>query len=320
MDDVEERILAYPHLPVDEKREVEAYVEANPAWAPLLRDVRSLEYGSVFSTDGELPDALIPTFVVIESLGADEAPPALQAAFDRLKVQIQEDEELRDKVETARTRLREAEARIDPTSRFEELTSYKLAGASSREDRHETVVTRGRQWSVVEVFRTLPRLARGLTIAAAVLAVVYGGLFQAGRMTQSTVDRLAAVDVSDQVIEDYTSTKTRSPGSNVTITATDSLYLEALSSLRNTRTATLGLFPRYDYEELRRSEELLSQVVEKVAPESFLALEARFYLGKVALAQQQLDVARKQFETVVDQQGRKADDAKRILDALEEEK
>ena len=37
---VEEQILAYPHLSREKRQEVEAYVEQNPAWAALLKDVR----------------------------------------------------------------------------------------------------------------------------------------------------------------------------------------------------------------------------------------------------------------------------------------
>lgn len=320
MDDVEDRILAYPHLSVEGKREVEAYVESNPEWAPLLRDVRSLEQGFVFSAASTLPDALIPTFVVIESLQPDEVPPTLQRAVQQIKSRIDDDDELRRKVESARERFREAEARVDPVARFEELTGHRLEESLSEASDRTTDPAGERETPVIEGLLTFPRFVRAAAVAVTLLVAVYGGLFVASRMTQSTAGRLAAVDVSDQVIEDYVSTKTRSVETTLAESAADSLYLEALVSLRQTRTSTLGLFPRYDREKLMRSEDLLNRVIQKVSPNSFLALEAHFYLGKIALAQGHVEDARKQFRTVVDRQGRKATEAEQILNALEEER
>ena len=54
-------------------------------------------------------------------------------------------------------------------------------------------------------------------------------------------------------------------------------------------------------------------------PESFLSLEAQFYLGKVYLAQERVQLARGRFGTVVEREGRMAAEARDILKVLEKE-
>jgi hypothetical protein len=155
--------------------------------------------------------------------------------------------------------------------------------------------------------------------AIALLLGAYVVLFAASEASQSTVDRLAAVDVSNQVVDNYSSTATRSAvPARDTLTA-DQLYVDALTAVRNARTSTLGLFPRYDDSKLSRAEQLLTRVLDRTESGSFLALEAQFYLGKVRLAKDQVESARSNFVTVVEQEGRMAGEARSILETLQEE-
>jgi TolA-binding protein len=89
--------------------------------------------------------------------------------------------------------------------------------------------------------------------------------------------------------------------------------VQALHQIRQARTTTLGLFLRYDPERLRRAEELLQEVVAAEPPGTFLQLEARWYLGKVNLAQGEVEPARDQFKTVAQQQGHHAHEAAELL-------
>jgi tetratricopeptide (TPR) repeat protein len=154
--------------------------------------------------------------------------------------------------------------------------------------------------------------------AVALCVAVYGLLYAASWSTQSPVDRLAAMDVSTDVIEGY-QTRVRSPMPQASADTTpDDLYLRALPLLRDARTSTLGLFPHFDLRKLSEAESLLQRVVDRTEPGSFLQLEAYFYLGKINLAQGEVETARTQFKKVVRREGRRAESAYQILKELEE--
>lgn len=328
MNDIEEHILSYPHLPEEKQREIEAYVESNPEWASLLRDVRSIEDLSA-NVGADLPaDPLLATYVVVQHLhpeGVRGMPDRLHSTFSELEARIENDEALRRRVEAARRRLKEAEAAIDPTSHFEALTGHELEregeAESARAEDPESASSdaRGASPSLLEVLLNLPQLVQRGAVVAAVLVVAYGGLYGVSRATQSTLDRLAAVEVSDQVVENYAEADMRSPVPETDTLSVDDRYLEALSGLRSARVSTLGLFPHYDTDALARAEKQLDQVLGQVEPGSFLALEAHFYLGKVALAQEEVDAARRHFKTVVKREGRRAEEAYEILKTLQQE-
>jgi tetratricopeptide (TPR) repeat protein len=330
MDDVEEQILSYPQLPDAEKEAVEAYVEDHPEWAPLLRDVRALEAAArEASVDpAAVDDPLLAAYVVARHLGTGAESPALAEAFEALERRMEEDPSLRERAEAARRRLRSAEAAVDPVSQFEALTGRRLpaeaapAAADPPTDRDPTADRdpAAPTTSVVDRLLSLPLAVRGVGAVAVLLLGTYAALFVASTASQSTLDRLAAVDVGDQMVESYYSTNTRSATAPTADTAqAGTLYLDALATLRDARTSTLGLFPRYDAEAVGRAEAQLKRVLDRTEQDSFLALEAQFYLGKANLAQGQVDAARTRFETVVEGEGRLAEEARRILDTLREE-
>lgn len=322
MDDVEERILSYPHLPPEEQREIHDYVESNPDWASLLRDVRALEAATLFSEEDAERAPLVATYVVVKDLHPDAIPPALERAFEQLEARIGQDEELQQEIAVARERLAEAQADFHATARFEELTGHRLEEGSKFDDAESstpsTEPSRGGMLPLVGLFRDLPVLVRGGVAAAALVVLLYGGLFVVSSATQSSLDRLAVIEADDAVVEEYVETQTRAVVPGATAVEADSLYVAALTTLRGARTSTLGLFPRYERDSLRRSEELFQQVLTKVDSSSFLALETHFYLGKIALARGDREAARAELREVVEREGRKMAEAKRILRRLEE--
>jgi len=329
MENVEEQILSYPHLSADKQREVEAYVEAHPEWASLLQDVRAIESLAQSVDEGISSSALLQTYVVVQHVHPEEASPELQEAFRRLEQKMEENPDLRERAEAAQQRLEEAEAAVDPVAQFEELTGHSLAAeaesasasAETTTDAREPAPVRGAVRSLrsfVDELLRLPLAVRAAGAAVALLIGTYAVLFAASEASQSTLDRLAAVDVSNQVVDNYTSTATRSAvPSKDTLTA-DQLYVDALTAVREARTSTLGLFPRYNSKALNRAERLLKNVLDRTEPGSFLALEARFYLGKVDLAQGQIEPARSHFNTVIQREGRMAAEARNILKMLNE--
>ena len=330
MDDVEEQILSYSQLSDAEKQAVEAYVEDHPEWAPLLRDVRALEATAREARvdPAAADDPLLAAYVVARHLGTGDESPALAEAFEALERRMEEEPALRERVEAARQRLQNAEAAIDPASQFEELTGHSLpaeaspvpagrsANATPAADRDPAAPTT----SVVDRLMGLPLAVRGVGAVVVLLLGTYAALFVASTASQSALDRLAAVDVGDQMVESYYSTNTRSATAPTRDTAqAGTLYLDALATLRGARTSTLGLFPSYDTDAVEQAEAQLKRVLDRTEQDSFLALEAQFYLGKAHLAQGQVAAARNRFAAVVEREGRLAEEARRILDALQEE-
>jgi len=322
METVEEKILGYPHCSEEEQKEIEAFVESNPEWARLLQDVRVLEtlVSSAPLEPGTGLEACVATYVVVTHVHPDAVPPALDRVFAQLEARLQEHGALRERVESMRGRLEAVEAEVDPPTQFEELSGYSLSPTSEEGGRaNEEVQTTSASGPaslgafLTKPFRGLPFAVRWAGAAVIFLVGTYGGLYGISMASQSTLDRLATVDVSDRVVESYSTTRTRSPVPSADTVSAQARYLEALSTLREARTSTLGLFPRYDADAVARARELLTDVVEQEDAGSFLALEARFYLGKVHLAQGHIESARSNFRTVVERGGRQAEEARDIL-------
>jgi TolA-binding protein len=321
MDNVEEQILSYPHLSVEKKRDIEAYVETNPEWAPLLQDVRSIEHLAERAEANRPSDALLATYVTVQHLHPEAVPSRVQAAFAELEARTEEDETLRQALDAARRRMQEAEAAVDPVSHFESLTDHTLDPEASPEPAADPESSEAQEAtpSLLEVFLNVPVLLRRGAVAAVVLVGLYGGLYGVSTALQSPLDRLATVEVSSQVVDSYADTNLRSPVPEADTASVDEQYLKALSTLRDARTSTLGLFPRYDQDALAQAEQGLNRVLEQVDAGSFLALEARFYLGKIFLAQEEVQAARRHFKAVVKGEGRRADEAYDILKTLQQE-
>ena len=329
MDDVKEQILSYSNLSIEERREVDAYVEDHPEWAPLLRDVRSLE--SLRRERSEAPDdaSLLSTYVAVQHFHPDTVPSHLQEAFRRLEERFEKDPALRVRADELRQQLETKEAELDPASHFEELTGHSLvpdesgqenaAEALSATERAHDRNTAPASRSLLDHLLQLPLALRLGGAAAVLLLGTYAVLFAVSTASQTTLDRLATVRMSDQMVESYYTANTRSATPTSDTASASDLYLRALSSLRDARTSTFGLFPNYNPDSLQKVESTLTQVLEETDNDSFLALEAQFYLGKTYLAQGRVPDARACFTTVVELEGRRAQEAQNILETLREE-
>ena len=339
----EHRILSYPHLSPEEQREVEAYVDEHPEWAALLDDVRSLQTLAEAvqrEQDASRTASVLAVYVVGRHLAPDDASTELQEAFADMEARLQDDEVLRRRAEAMQDRVEEAEAAVNPRQHFETLTGQEVAAGPAVPD--ETIrevaessppprepTGESRSSGEIKADRapdrapatgaaTMSRPARWAMAAVVLVAAVYGLLYAASWSTQSTAQQLAVMNVNTDVIESY-QTRVRSPMPQAASDTTpDALYLEALPLLRDARTSTLGLFPHFDQRKLKEAETLLHRVLEKTPDGSFLQLEAYFHLGKINLAQGEVETARGQFKEVVRREGRRATEAYRILRELEE--
>ena len=328
MENIEEQILSYPHLSVEKKREVESYVETHPRWASLLRDVRAFEEVGAENGTAAGVHRVVRAFLVAQHV--EETPAGVFEGCAHLKHTLAETDEMKALADDIRRRIQRAEFEVDPVSHFEALTGRSLSGSpkpsSDQEastpsrpehDSHSTEDDPRSTWSFLDRLRGLPMILQGAGAVLVLLLVTYATLFAASWASQSPLDRMAAINVSGQMVESYYSTNTRGAARSADEEAVSSIYLETLSTLRGARTSTFGLFPHFNADSLAQAKQGLKRVLDRTPEGSFLALEAHFYLGKVHLAQRDLASARGCFRTVVEGNGRRADDARRILNTLE---
>lgn len=331
MKQIEQQILNYRQLSSDERAAVEAYVDEHPEWAPLLRDVKQLE---ALAREARLFEALdaeedvLAYYVVARHFHSGGHAPSLQKVFRKLEERLEADAALQARRQRFEARLEAVLDTVDPVAHFERLTDRQLDGPSlaapdldsggengapstSKQDRSP-------QSSGAWAGRRVQRMSRWVGVAAVVLAALYGVLFTASTLSQTDVEELALIAMSETELEGY-SVRTRSASPSPDETgSTDALYRQALATLRAAQTSTLGLFPRFDEQGLRTAEDLLQKVVRREEENSFLQLEAYFFLGKVHLAQRKLDTARAHFKRVVAGEGRRAADASAILKRLQQ--
>lgn len=353
MNTPEERILAYPHLSREDQHAVDTYVDGHPEWQPLLSDVKALEAraaeAQLFNAD-DPGDEVLATYIVAQQLYpdrvSDQAPTALANAFANVEARLRTDSSLRARYDAMQRRVEAVERHVDPVAQVEALTGHRIPGATDADasdavassayadrepstdgasvdgraarpaasDRPAATSSRG-SGSRLSSFGSVARTA---ALAVALVVGAYGALYGVSWTTQSTAERLAVMDVDEDVINSFQDVRTRSATPADTVTA-DAIYLRALPLLRDARTTTMGLFPHFDPQKLAEAEQLLNRVVASTERGSFLQLEAHFYLGKVRLAQGRVNEARSHFKAVVQHEGRRATEAYRILKRLEEE-
>lgn len=312
MENIEQKILQFSDLSTDEQRAVEAYVDAHPAWQSLLNEVKALEaLRREMCLLHTADDDALAYYVVARHFGIGVSTP-LQRVFDRIEARFPHDAALRERQEALTECLEDIAAALDPVAQFEQLSGFRILAENkggngpARADRG-AVRSFGR-WSAV----------RWAAVVVFFVALLYGGLFAASRLTQSDAERLAFVDLSETEIEGYQIALRGRTEALADSLPTDALYLQALHTLREAQTTTLGLFPRHDEQKLREAEALLQQVIDREEARSFLQLEAYFFLGKVHLAQGEIEAARSNFETVAICKGRRTPEAVEILTELQE--
>lgn len=326
MEHIEEKILRFGTLSAEEKQELEAYVDAHPEWRTLLEEVKAL---SELSREAQLlrrvDDEALAYYVVAKHTGLG-ASTALRRRFDALEARLSDDPKLRARYQALTSRLEEAAASLDPAAQFEELTGFQvssLEGLSSESaERAPAPERRSEDASSMSVrdalVFSLPSAFRWAVAAVALVALAYGGLFAISQALQSDAERLALVDLGETQVEGY-ELRLRGAQPVADSTSTDALYLQALRTLREAQTTTLGLFPRYDQQKLRQAEQLLQRVIEREESRSFLQVEAYFFLGKVHLAQGKIEAARSNFQTVAICEGRRTSEAVDILTKLQKQ-
>jgi hypothetical protein len=281
---------------------------------------------------------------------------ALRRAFDRLEERMATEASVRARYEAFRARREAATSSFDAVAQFEALSGHRLddmpeaplptperSSPTPNEAPASPACVPTRSASTPERTERRP-LASYVLVAVLALVLAYAALWGASRLTTSALDRLATVDVETDRFASYAvggqaarqaPPGTASPGTAPSAipppgdgalgdggtpgdsVSADVRFVQALHELRAAHTTMLGLFPRYDAARLTRAEALLEAVISAEARGSFLATEARWYLGKVKLAQGEVEPARMQFKTVAQQSGHHAREAVELLVELQ---
>jgi hypothetical protein len=308
MEDLEERILQYPTLSRAERQAVEERVAERPEQAALLADVKALDrlLGAARPVEtprgpGDLNEE--GRARCLHALSGESADPAAHLeAWARDPAEedsgARNDEQSNAGKDGSSARPPEPAAGR-PARRSEE------AGPSADDEARSTS-----RW----------RYARYVAVAAGVVLVLYGALWAASRFSQSPMERLARVEGERLSVEGYGRMREGgSPADTAASASLDERYLRGLRTLRDARTAPLGLFPRYEAEPLRRATRTFRAVAREAEAESFVQLEALFFLGKARLARGDRAGATRAFRRVVAGGGRLAPEAQEILGTLHEE-
>ena len=307
MPHLREQILAYPELSREEQRKVEEEVARHPELMPLLEQAKALDallqQARTFSAQPPGDEALA-FYVASEEAGGAPASPALEAILEGVKKRLETDADYRARYEHFRQRKQRLDEQNDPVAQFEQLTGYSLD-----EDFSPDLSDQAPQ---KVASRPPARRPARRFVATGVVAclVLYGGLFIVSEATRSDLERLAHVEAAD--LPDAITLR----GGEAD--ASDTAYREALTLLYASQKSTLGLFPRYEAEQLATSANLLKKVLADEAEGTYKALEATFYLGKIQLAQHDVPAARVLLQEVVEGGGARTDEAERILAALDE--
>ena len=334
METIEEKLLRYPDLTEDERREVDAYVDDHPEMAELRSEVQqlfALVEGAASLEHRPPDDEALAYYALTQYLTHHEPTPALQSLNERLESDIADSPELRERLQRIEGRLREMEKSSDARAHFEQLSGHSLGSAPAAK------ASSGRQGRTDRPPRARITSLRWMRYAAAAVVLValgYAGLWLASEASESEFEELAVVPAEELTIEGY-GLRLRGggagpagmtdPGSGTESgegTGADSLtaqlrYVRALDLIDRSRHTTLGLFPRYKQDRLRHAARLLREVIRQEEENSFLQLESYYFLGKTLLALERPEEAAAAFRAVVEGGGRKQAAAAEILQQLE---
>lgn len=329
MKDIEAKILRFNHLSDEEQEVVESYVQDHDEWSDLLRDVKmigELTDKVQLLQDPTASDEALAHYAVARHFSFGSTSTRLEAIFRDVEQRLEENPELRRRLDEIEERIEESLHTLDVEAHFERVTGHSLEDA--QHDASQAAVTtvgarsRDRSAEEVPLLGWIGRLPTGVRWAAATvvtLLVLYGGLFLVSEWTQEPAQRLAVVDIDETEIEGYEPrVRGEAPANSAEELTADEAYLQALHHLRDAQTTTLGLFPRYDGEALEEARDLLQTVVDDEEAGTFVQLEAHFFLGKTLLAQSHIEEARSHLRTVAMGEGRHTEEAVDILTALEE--
>lgn len=289
-------------------------------------------------------DMLLAFYVTATYVEPGTRSQKLREAFQHLEDRAASDERLAQRIELFRERIWYAESDVSPVAQFESLSASKGLSSSSRSlesmteplssssnatpadaandsidtssSAAETTGSASELGGVLGWVARWPPEVQWAFAAIFVAGCLAAALWGVDQLTRSPLDELAAVEASQTRIEGYRMDAMASVADSDSVSA-DRLFLQALMKLREARTTTLGLFPRYDDEALSQGQTLLQQAVDMAEPGSFVGLEARFFLAKSYLAEKRVSDARGELQILARRDSRRAAESVTLLQNLQ---
>ncbi|PEN08821.1 hypothetical protein CRI93_03455 [Longimonas halophila] len=355
MNTLEHDIFRYVDLSDAEQRAVEKRVAERPEYEALLAEVKQLEaelrrvrLPNVSEEGGEsVPLSLLALYAIDRARSARASDrEALQPFFEEVEARLAHDTDLQRRLQPMIDRAKELDDTFDVANHLQSVTGIDLEAvpvhdtsdsnnenddgpsttalgtnghasvgtASSSRDSRGATPRKGQNEPPHRASGQVWRAARYAAMIAAVLLVAYGVLLGISIATQAPAERMAVLNPDEMHVEGYqvrTRSATAAPRSN------DERFLQALEVLRASHSAPLGLFPQFNEAQVQEAQNLLTTVVDNEEAGSFLQLEASFFLAKTHLAQSEIEPARQALKRVVMGEGRRIDEATRMLESLQ---
>lgn len=317
-------LLDYDSLPPAQRGATDRHLAAHPKDLGVVELGRRLRELQRAAAHGEpLDDALLAHVLV--TTRADPRP-ELHALVEQRLAALPDVPDLSDRLARLTERLGLLEDALpSPEAHFEQLTGLSLTPKATDSNGHpaprparprHTDGLADRSADRPAARRPASRTGSHLRFAATFLILLvagYGALALVSATSIPPHERLAALSEVDAPAPPI-----RMRGAPSSLTERSEALAEAVSEVRAARSATLGLFPRYDEARLARAEALLNQVIAP-APDDTLSMEAELLLGRIALHRSEVERARDHLQRVVAQGGPGATEAAELLRALDRE-
>jgi hypothetical protein len=298
-------IFEYPALDLEARRALESEVRADGRHVELLEEMIFL---------ARMIDEARHRNIGLEELAyvaAQEHSEDLKSPFaDSVKKIAAEDEKLSEELEAMRLRAGALIESHDPIAHFESLRSTSVDSGVAPETVRSARVGGDR----APVRRSRLRSVAGdwWSTAAALVVIALVGIFALALVSaESDVVRLGHFEMDEINPQRYLMTA-RSADS-FSLTPTDSVMVQALHLLRESRSVRLGIFPRYDQKNLSDASALLSEVIARLPENDFLSLEARYLRAKARLLAEDPRAAIQDLEVLLQYEGTRNARARTLL-------
>ncbi len=333
MDNIEDRILNYGLLPAEEQKAVDLYVLEHTEYAVILDELKTL-YALIDVTELQNKDRLRETalayYIAQEHLLSRGMPDEMTQSYNKLKHQIDHDEEVRAQYLAIKSRMEEVANQSDPLAQFEKLSGHRIdtipmPAEKENAEKENRVKEKAVDWAPVKRKQNIlkRRWATYSTMVVLASAVVFSLA-----MHENRLERMGYLNP----VAKYGDATSGLRGGNhmaatePLTTEQHSLYLEhklvqerfeeGVDIVLGAQHTTLSLFYSYDLDALSKAEVIFNTILQGNVRDKELTKRVKFALGKVYLAQRRADDARKLLEDVAQSNDVWATEASRLLDKL----
>lgn len=300
MNSIIQKLLVFDDLPADEQSELEEYIRDNPEAERYLAEGRAIQQVlAAGNVSDELDAEQLADYVVSRSFAGGKK----EQRFDSVERLLEERPELAEIVKGFERNLqRITDGAEDPFDQFTRLSGHTIHDNQSAGNKSQGESTPAHM-------RLVKQPVRWALAACIGFVALYGALRVASSQMEAEHIRVANLEDVSAV---YEGPRFRSETSENDIEQLE----DALQVLVDSRRSTLGLFPTYNESDLERAKGLLQSLSASEEP-SFVSMEAGFVLGKLLLHQEQYSDAEAHLEQVVQLEGPRASDARRLLDYID---